>query len=224
MKIYSTVLYRMRLPLLMGLIFTVIFIMFPGRNALALRCGSSLVEIGDRKYEVLQLCGEPVYIEKWTDEAVLYHIGKKRPGDVNISRISTAHVEEWTYNFGPMNFLRFLRFVDGKLRTIELGIKGLSGEIPQVSDRSGCDSRVSRGDRKVEVLIKCGEPDVVEFFGEDRISTALKRLKRDRLYQRHDLKVEVEEWTYDFGPLSFLLFIRFENGRVSRTESGDYGF
>ena len=223
MKIGITVFYRMRLRLLMGLIFTVI-IMFPGRNALALRCGSSLVEMGDRKYEVRQLCGEPLFIEKWTDETVLYHIGKKRPGDVNISRISTAQIEEWTYNFGPMSFLRFLRFVNGKLRKIEDGIKGFSGEMPQVSDRSGCGSRISRGDRKVEVLVKCGEPDMRELFGEDRISTTLGRLKRERIFQRHDLKVEVEEWTYDFGPLSFLFFIRFENGRVARTESGDYGF
>ncbi|UCD36569.1 MAG: DUF2845 domain-containing protein, partial [Nitrospiraceae bacterium] len=51
-----------------------------------------------------------------------------------------------------------------------------------------------------------------------------ERLKRERMFQRHDLQVQVEEWTYDFGSRSFLLFIRFENGRVSRIESGDYGF
>lgn len=224
MKTARTILYRTGEGILKALILPAIILLFLSQSALGLRCGSSLVEIGDRKYEVLKLCGQPLFIEKWTDQTVLFSVGKKESGDVNISHISTAHIEEWTYNFGSTSFIRFLRFVDGKLRKIELGPKGFSGEMPVVSSKSRCGARVSRGEKKIEVLMHCGEPDVVEFFGEDRISTALDRLKREGIFLRHDLEVQVEEWTYDFGPGSFLLFIRFENGRVARTESGDYGF
>ena len=224
MKKKTAVSYRTGAWLLKGLAVPALLLMLLGQTAFALRCGSSLVELGDRKYEVLKLCGEPLFIEKWIDETLLFAVGKKDGGDMNIAHISTAHVEEWTYNFGPTSFLRFLRFVDGRLRRIELGAKGFSGHMPVVSDRARCGSLIAQGDRKIEVLMKCGEPHVVEFFGEERVSTTLERLKRERMFQRHDLQVQVEEWTYDFGSRSFLLFIRFENGRVSRIESGDYGF
>jgi hypothetical protein len=224
MKTGSAIFNRTGTGLLKGLILPALIIIFLSQSALALRCGNRLVEIGDRKYEVLKLCGEPLFVEKWTDETVLYAVGRNRPRDVVISHISTAHIEEWTYNFGARTFLRFLRFVNGKLQKIELGIKGFPGDMPVASNRSRCGSLVSRGDRKIEVIMKCGEPDVVEYFGEDRISTALERLKREGIFQRHELEVQVEEWTYDLGPPSFLLFMRFENGRVARTESGDYGY
>lgn len=216
--------YRLRPCLAMGVAVPAVLIMLLCQAAHALRCGSSLVELGDRKYEVLKLCGEPLFIERWTDETVLFAVGKKKSGDVNIAHISTAHIEEWTYNFGSTSFLRFLRFVDGRLRRIDLGSKGFDGRLPAVRDRSRCGSLVSPGDRKIEVLMKCGDPDVVEYFGEERILTALERLKRDRMFQRHELQVQSEEWTYDFGPGAFLLFIRFENGRIARVQSGDYGF
>jgi hypothetical protein len=224
MKTDRSILYRTVPVLLKTIILPAIILILLGESALALKCGNRLVSIGDRKYVVLKLCGQPLFIEKWTDETVLFSVGRKESGDLNIAHTSTAQIEEWTYNFGSTSFIRFLRFVDGKLRKIEEGIKGFSGEMPIVSNRSRCGSLVSRGDRKIEILMKCGEPDLVEFFGEDRISTALQRLKREGIFQRHDLEVQIEEWTYDFGPGSFLLFIRLENGRVVRTESGDYGF
>ena len=115
MKTARTILYRTGACILKALILPAIILLFSGQSALGLRCGSSLVERGDRKYEVLKLCGEPLFIEKWTDQTVLFSVGKKEPGDVNISHISTAHIEEWTYNFGSTSFIRFLSFVDGKL-------------------------------------------------------------------------------------------------------------
>ncbi|MBI5739909.1 MAG: DUF2845 domain-containing protein [Nitrospirae bacterium] len=194
-------------------------------NAFALRCGSSLVETGDRKFEVLRTCGKPLFIEKSTDQTAIISVdGKNDKSDVDISYISTANVEEWTYNFGPQKFIAFLTFVDGKLTRIEDGPKGFKGEFPDNDHRSRCDSLVSEGDRKVEILIKCGKPDFIESFGEERVTIILEKLKIEGAFRRQDLLVNVEEWTYNLGPRKFLLFLRLENGRVVRKERGDYGY
>ncbi len=202
----------------------ILFIVFSS-NAFALRCGSDLVSIGDRKFDVLRICGEPLFIERWTDSSVILQVDQRdKKRGVDISRIFTAHVEEWTYNFGSLQFIYFLTFVDGKLTGIEDGPKGFSGDFPSDANISRCDSLVSDGYRKIEVLMKCGTPDVIEYFGEDRISLALEKLKIEGIFKRHDLLVNIEEWTYNLGPQKFLLFIKFENGRVARIERGDYGY
>jgi hypothetical protein len=36
--------------------------------------------------------------------------------------------------------------------------------------------------------------------------------------------VEIEEWPYNLGPTSFMLYLTFENGRLTRIESGEYGY
>lgn len=219
----NTLFQRIEFPLTVALFFMSLMLA-SHHNAFALRCGSNLVERGDRKLEVLRLCGEPSFIETWTDETVILRIDDRDEGDINIGRISTANVEEWTYNFGTNRFIKFLKFVNGKVRRIEDGPKGFEGDMPADVNRSRCDSLVSRGDRKIEVLMKCGEPNVIEYFGEDRVSTILRGLRLEGAFQRHDVWINVEEWTYNLGPRRFLLFIRFENGRVSKKERGDYGY
>jgi hypothetical protein len=62
----------------------------------AMRCGNALVLAGDRPYEVLNKCGEPDFIA----------------------------VDEWTYNFGPNQFVHYLRFDGGRLTQVELGDYG----------------------------------------------------------------------------------------------------
>jgi len=36
--------------------------------------------------------------------------------------------------------------------------------------------------------------------------------------------VEIEEWTYNLGSTSFMIYLTFENGRLTRIESGEYGY
>ena len=36
--------------------------------------------------------------------------------------------------------------------------------------------------------------------------------------------VEIEEWTYNLGSTSFMVYLTFENGRLTRIESGEYGY
>lgn len=79
---------------------------------------------------------------------------------------------------------------------------------------------VEKGDRKIEVLKKCGEPASVDEWEE------IRRLPGFRFGFPTDglEKVKVEEWTFNFGPQRFLQIYRFENGEVVDMKFGDYGF
>jgi hypothetical protein len=74
----------------------------PG-DALALRCGGSLVSVGDVRLEVAAKCGEP-------SEKTLYYEERKIGRSTRI-----VPVEVWIYNFGPQRFVYFLTFEKGKL-------------------------------------------------------------------------------------------------------------
>lgn len=79
---------------------------------------------------------------------------------------------------------------------------------------------VEKGDRKIEVLKKCGEPASVDEWDEVRRIPA----SRFGLSSRGLEQVRVEEWTYNFGPQRFLQTYRFENGQVTEMKFGGYGF
>jgi hypothetical protein len=86
----------------------------------ALRCGNDLVSPGDRMFEVLQLCGEPDYREVRDDKRFfrIFRDGRF------IEILEEVEVEEWTYNLGPYQFIRILRFENGRLVEIETGDYG----------------------------------------------------------------------------------------------------
>lgn len=200
-------------------IFLMIVMIFSlARPALALRCGNELVVKGDRKIEVLKKCGQPDQIEKWREERTIYI-----DEEDNIStRFIQKDVEEWTYNFGPSKFLYFLIFHNNKLIKIITGSRGFAGDIPDDTDKTRCGHMVARGDRKIEVLKKCGEP----YFIDSRTETRKKGIfgKKNKILEDRQKSVDIEEWTYNFGANHFLFFIILENGKVVKTEFGDYGF
>ncbi len=84
-------------------------------SAWALRCGSDLISVGDRKLEVLRSCGEPDFVDRWEEvrSGHLYYFGHWYPNT------ETVVIEEWSYNFGPSRFIRILRFENGRLEKIE---------------------------------------------------------------------------------------------------------
>ena len=103
------------------------------------------------------------------------------------------------------------------------------------SDGTASDFRcgpkiITVGNYKYDVLRRCGEPANVEtweevrfrrdfgpgLFGEEKI-----------LYLRPQLVEEfvtIEEWEYNLGPNTFIRYLRFENGRLTRINDGDYGY
>lgn len=73
------------------------------------------------------------------------------------------------------------------------------------------DGLVGRGDLAVEVVDACGEPDLVDAW-------------RSGPADPRPGVPEVEQWYYNSGPRKLVRILRIRNGRVSRIESGGYGF
>jgi hypothetical protein len=109
----------------------------------------------------------------------------------------------------------------GRKVGILLGVFLLSLALPADVEALRCNSRlVSIGDRTFEVRQMCGEPDDQRVRQENR----LIRIFQDGRLIEFLVQVEVEEWTYNLGPYRFIRILRFENDRLIRIETGDYGF
>lgn len=68
-----------------------------------------------------------------------------------------------------------------------------------------CGTRqVAPGAHELELIGACGKPSLTD-----------RRVERD---------VTVDEWSYNFGPYQPIAIFRFENGLLSRIETGDYGY
>jgi hypothetical protein len=195
----------------------IILLLFMTTEAFALRCGNKLVDIGDRKIEVLEKCGNPLFVENWQEEVIVYRGRLER----QIRRLSNIDIEEWTYNFGANRFIYFLRFVNGRLNRIEEGQVGSNRLIPSLP-QPDCGQRVEIGDRRIDVLRKCGKPVTTEKREDLRVTTS--PTQEQNVFADRVSQVDIEEWTYNFGPTHFLLFIRLQRGRVTSMEFGDYGF
>jgi hypothetical protein len=105
-----------------------ICILVVAEPAMALRCGSRLVNDGDHKSKILKYCGEPTAVQVRT----LYRAGYPRSiarhnrfdnvdGDLLIADRAYAEViiEEWTYNFGPRRLMRVVKFENGLVVSIK---------------------------------------------------------------------------------------------------------
>lgn len=84
-----------------------LLLIFSTTTAYALRCGNDIVQTGDSQAKVLKLCDKPVMKNK---------VKKDLKFGNNSASIST--VTQWTYNFGPNDFLYILSFENGKLVAI----------------------------------------------------------------------------------------------------------
>ena len=86
--------------------------------ALGLRCSGRIIASGKTKAEVREACGEPNCT--------------RRPGTVFVKKSGIywpmAADEEWVYNFGPGQFVQFIRFYQGKVVFIQSGGYGWTGE------------------------------------------------------------------------------------------------
>lgn len=176
-------------------------------DALAMSCGSSVVSTGDSKAEVLLKCGEPVWKENREEEV------RERLGD-GTKRKTIVTVEEWVYDLGTQSFLRILEFRDGILADIRTGNYGYGKESVE---RRTCDEQgFRRGETKIEVTLRCGEP----FWKDQRTEEVIE--KQDGGTDRKTT-VQIDEWTYNFGPARFMRIVTFRNGIVSDIRTGAYG-
>ena len=90
---------------------------------------------------------------------------------------------------------------------------------------------ISVGDRKFDVLRKCGEPSNVDVRQEIRTRNlgpvVLGPDNRIQIYPAPFLVEElvtIEEWEYNLGPAKFIRYLTFENASLVKIALGDYGY
>lgn len=94
---------------------------------------------------------------------------------------------------------------------------------------------VAEGDHYSKVLKICGEPIGVQERVIYRAGRTRPRILTDEsnglpvdrevlTYDRSYVEVQVEEWTYNFGPRRLMQLVRFENGFVVEIDELGYGF
>lgn len=87
-----------------------------GVSADTLRCSGGLVRDGDPAAQVLRLCGKPWHREQVAAAELRRLLGSNRK--------IKGRSQRWTYNFGAMKFIRYVYFIDGRVRRIETGPRG----------------------------------------------------------------------------------------------------
>jgi hypothetical protein len=180
----------------------------------SLRCEGGLVSPGDSKLDVLGKCGEPALRDSRTEERASAALDEHAQAVSGI-RIS-AVVDDWTYNFGPQRFMYVVSLEGGKVVAIERAGYGYDPELvraPRTSKPASCDSSSLRvGVIMLDLLARCGEP-------------ASKDVRQvQRLRPTGEASVELEIWTYDFGPRQFMHLVTLEDGKVVSVERGGYGY
>jgi len=93
------------------------------------RCGSDIISLGDRKFDVLRKCGNPDNVEVREEVRIkrdlgthLFLPGEEPPGFLFAKVLVT--VEEWEYNLGQGRFIRYLTFENSRLIKITTGDYG----------------------------------------------------------------------------------------------------
>ena len=116
-----------------------------------------------------------------------------------------------------------------RIRFVPLILLLLVASNVSASDfRCGSDI-ISPGDREFDVLRKCGNPDAVDV----RQEVLIKRDLGAHLFLPGEEPpgflfakelVTVEEWEYNLGPRRFIRYLTFENSRLIKITTGDYGY
>ena len=83
----------------------------------AMRCGSRLISEGDSIDKVREYCGEPSDTQRtWIVRQPRFEVGGQ---EYPFKGEEEVPVDLWTYDFGPNKLMRRIRFVAGKVDSIE---------------------------------------------------------------------------------------------------------
>lgn len=176
------------------------------QNAFAFRCGNDLVTIGDSKISVLNKCGKPDWIDRWTEEIIDFP-------DTDQEHRATRINERWAYNPGPTQFIRIITFSDSTVSVIETSGRGFT--VTPGMERCDFDT-LAVGINSGEVLVRCGEPDA----REQRYETITHKITGGR----RQVSVTVDEWIFNLGPTHFMRILTFHNGNLVELRTGERGF
>lgn len=189
----------------------------------SLRCDRGIVSVGDTKLDLLGKCGVPTLRDVREVERGQALVAQDGVIAVR-GRSVAAEVEQWTYDFGPNHFTQLVTLEGGKITAIERGSYGYptdaAREVPGIPVARCDSSALQEGATKLDLLAKCGAPASIDRRTVERGATVDagggKRLVSST--------VELEVWSYNFGPNRFLHLVTLENGRVIQVERGGYGY
>jgi hypothetical protein len=84
------------------------------------RCGAKIVRSGETQDDVMLKCGDPDASRTWTEtQTESVWIGGRR-----VERSVPVEYSEWKYDFGRNRLVRYLLFVQGRLRDVTTGSYG----------------------------------------------------------------------------------------------------
>jgi hypothetical protein len=87
-------------------------------DADSMRCGSRVVRERDAIEAVVAACGEPVKKERtWIQRPPRFELGGH---DYSFPGTEDVPVDLWTFDLGPNQFLRQVRFIAGEVDSITL--------------------------------------------------------------------------------------------------------
>lgn len=187
-------------------------------RAESVRCEGGIVQTGDSKLDLLAKCGRPTLVEGSTSELGTFEAQN------GVGRRVYAPVDIWTYDFGRNQFVQLVRIVGGRIASIERGGYGYADGQPWRGRprKSTCDPAVlSVGKLTLEVLSLCGDPAVRDEWQE---GVGLVSEVGGVHYPAGVATRTIALWTYDFGPSQFVRYVRIEEGKVTRVETGSYGY
>lgn len=187
-------------------------------------CSGGIVNTGDTKVDLLAKCGEPTTSESRSAERSNYAVDPST-GSAQGRRV-TVNVETWLYDRGESRFLQFVALESGKVVSVQSGGYGspraraaAKAAVPVAS----CDTnRFTVGERALEVLARCGEPANREIKSvEDTTAIGGGQNQPTTVVAS---TTQVEYWTYNFGPQSFVRKLKFIDGRLAVINTGGYGY
>nr|WP_283204910.1 DUF2845 domain-containing protein [Chitinivorax sp. B] len=77
-----------------------------------------MVDVGTRKYDVKLRCGEPAMVETIWRKVPITCDKHGKPGETSYA---LEPIDRWTYNPGPGQFITYLDFEEGEVKTIRYG-------------------------------------------------------------------------------------------------------
>jgi hypothetical protein len=169
-------------------------------HADTLRCGSRVVNMGDRDIAVRDRCGDPYFTEQ---SYALDIRGANSPLEVQDEIV----YDVWYYNFGPRQLMQRMLFRDGRLARMEAlgyGVNAIGQDCNLDTMRSGTPAG--------EVMAHCGEPI-------SRNATNRSVVRRDGNGHERFTQLRHEEWIYDLGDGRLLRVLSIDNGRLTDVSS-----
>ena len=184
----------------------VVLALLATQNAYAFRCGNDLVATGDSKITVINKCGKPDWIDRWSEDVIDFP-------DSDFEHRVTRINERWIYNPGPRKFIRIITFNGSTVAALETGGQGFTPSL----GKSRCDfDTLAMGTNSGEVAARCGEPDAQD----QRYETITQKIPGGR----RQVSVTVDEWTFNLGPTQFIRILTFRNNNLIKISTGEKGF